>query len=87
MPQMQKVQKKHLYCLRKLIVSEESMDIKKEKEKIRLNLAELRVEAIHLISNIDDALSQLDTVKTEEEAKLFTEKYDVEQGLKRIEIF
>lgn len=63
------------------------MDIKKEKEKIRLNLAELRVEAIHLISNIDDALSQLDTVKTEEEAKLFTEKYDVEQGLKRIEIF
>lgn len=63
------------------------MDIKKEKEKIRLNLAELRVEAIHLISNIDDALSQLDTVKTEEEAKLFTAKYDVEQGLKRIEIF
>jgi len=63
------------------------MAIKKEKEKIRLNLAELRVEAIHLISNIDDALSQLDTVKTEEEAKLFTEKYDVEQGLKRIEIF
>lgn len=62
------------------------MDVDKRKEALKLALADLRVEAKHLISNIDIALSHLDEVHTEEEAKIFTEKYDIEQGLKHIEI-
>lgn len=62
------------------------MNIDERKEDLRLGLAELRAEAIHLISNIDDALSHLDEVNTDEDAKVFVEKYDIEQGLKNIEI-
>ena len=63
------------------------MDVEKRKEELRLYLADLRVEAKHLISNIDIALSHLDEVHTKEEAIVFSEKYDIEQGLKYIEIF
>ena len=62
------------------------MTIEERKEELKLYLADLRVEAKHLISNIDIALSHLDEVETEEEAIAFAEKYDVEQGLKHIEI-
>lgn len=61
--------------------------IEKRKEELKLSLADLRVEAKHLISNIDIALSHLDEVKTEEEARIFEEKYNIEQGLEHIEIF
>lgn len=40
------------------------MDIEKRKEELKLGLADLRVEAKHLISNIDIALSHLDEVHT-----------------------
>ena len=63
------------------------MDIGKRKEQVRLELADLRVEAKHLISNIDTALEHLDEVKTEADVNEFVEKYDIEQGLKHIEIF
>ena len=63
------------------------MDIEKRKEELKLYLADLRVEAKHLLSNIDSALSHLDEVKTEEDARIFVEKYDIEQGLKHIELF
>lgn len=63
------------------------MNIEEKKQELKLNLAELRVEAKHLISNIDTALSHLDEVKTEEDAQIFCEKYDIEQGLKHIELF
>ena len=63
------------------------MDIGKRKEQVRLELADLRVEAKQLISNIDTALEHLDEVQTEEDIKEFDRKYDIEQGLKHIEIF
>ena len=63
------------------------MDIGKRKEQVRLELADLRVEAKHLISNIDTALEHLDEVQTEDDIKEFDRKYDIEQGLKHIEIF
>ena len=63
------------------------MDIEKRKEELKLALADLRVEAKHLITNIDIALSHLDEVRTEEDARIFVEKYDIEQGLKHIELF
>lgn len=63
------------------------MNIEEKKKELKLSLADLRVEAKHLISNIDTALSHLDEVKTEEDARIFCEKYDIEQGLKHIELF
>ena len=63
------------------------MDIDKKKEEFRLALADLRVEAKHLISNIDVALSHLDEIQKEEDVEVFLDKYDVEQGLEHIEIF
>jgi hypothetical protein len=63
------------------------MSIEERKVELKLYLADLRVEAKHLISNIDIALSHLDEAQTEEEASLFVEKYDIEQGLEHIEIF
>lgn len=63
------------------------MDIEKLREETKLTLAELRVEAKHLISNIDVAISHLDEVQTEEDAENFAEKYDIEQGLEHIELF
>ena len=62
------------------------MDIEKRKEESKLYLADLRAEAKRLLSNIDSALSHLDEVKTEEDARIFVEKYDIEQGLKHIEL-
>ena len=73
-------------CRKRLTDGRVNMDVDKRKEALKLALADLRVEAKHLISNIDIALSHLDEVHTEEEAKIFTEKYDIEQGLKHIEI-
>ena len=64
-----------------------NITIEQRKEELKLGLADLRVEAKQLISNIDIALSHLDEVQTEEEAKVFCEKYDIERGLKHIEIF
>ena len=63
------------------------MNIEERKSELKLALADLRVEAKHLMSNIDIALSHLDEVKTEEDARIFSEKYDVEQGLKHIQLF
>lgn len=63
------------------------MDIGKRKEQVRLELADLRVEAKQLISNIDTFLEHLEEVQTEEDIKEFDRKYDIEQGLKHIEIF
>lgn len=62
-------------------------EIEERKAELKLALADLRVEAKHLISNIDIALSHLDEVKTEEDVKIFDEKYDVEQGLEHIRLF
>ena len=64
-----------------------NMDIEKRKEEFKLSLADIRVEAKHLITNIDIALSHLDEVTNEEDARSFCEKYDIEKGLKHIEIF
>lgn len=63
------------------------MNIEEKKAELKLALADLRVEAKHLMTNIDIALSHLDEVKTEEEARIFEEKYDVEQGLEHIRLF
>ena len=63
------------------------MDIKKRKQELKLWLADIRVEAKQLINNIDIALSELENVHTEEDAKIFCEKYDIEKGLKHIELF
>lgn len=63
------------------------MTIEERKQELKLGLADIRVEAKHLISNIDIALSHLDEVQTEEDAKEFCEKYDIEKGLKYIELF
>lgn len=63
------------------------MDIEKRKAELKLYLADLRVEAKHLMNNIDIALLHLNEITTEEEAKLFCEKYDIEKGLKHIEVF
>ena len=62
-------------------------NIEERKAELKLALSDLRVEAKHLISNIDIALSHLDEVKTEEDSKIFCEKYDVEQGLEHIMLF
>ena len=62
-------------------------EIEKRKEKAKLSLADLRVEAKHLISNIDIALSHLNEVETEKDVIAFAEKYDLEQGLKHIKLF
>lgn len=63
------------------------IDIEKKKEEVKLDLAKVRVEAKQLITNIDIALSHLDEVHTEEEAREFCEKYDIERGLKIITLF
>lgn len=63
------------------------MDICKRKEQVKLELADLRVEAKHLITNIDIALAHLDEVQTEEDVKEFDRKYNIENGLTHIEIF
>ncbi len=63
------------------------MDIGKRKEQVKLELADLRVEAKHLITNIDIALAHLDEVQTEEDVKEFDRKYNIENGLTHIEIF
>ena len=52
-----------------------------------MELADIRVEAKQLINNIDIALYHLDEIQTEEDAKAFAEKYDIEKGLKHIELF
>lgn len=63
------------------------MDIEKEKKEIKLVLTDLRVEANHLISNIDIALSHIEEIETDKDAKEFNEKYDIEKGLEHIELF
>ena len=62
-------------------------DIEKRKQELKLGLADIRVEAKQLINNIDIALAELENVHTEEEAKIFVKKYDIEKGLKHIELF
>lgn len=63
------------------------MTIEERKQALKLGLADIRVEAKQLINNIDTALSHLDEIQTEEDAKAFAEKYDIERGLKYIELF
>lgn len=63
------------------------MTIKERKQALKLGLDDIRVEAKQLINNIDTALSHLDEIQTEDDAKAFVEKYDVERGLKHIELF
>ena len=63
------------------------MTIEERKQALKLGLAEIRVEAKQLINNIDTALSHLDEIQTEDDAKAFVEKYDIEKGLKHIELF
>lgn len=63
------------------------MNIEKEKDELKLSLEDLRVEAKHLISNIDVALSHIDEVTNEEEARKFSETYDIEHGLSHIRLF
>lgn len=62
------------------------LNIEERKSELRLLLADIRVEAKHLISNIDAALDDLDKVKTEEDAIKYDEKLNIEHGLKHIEI-
>lgn len=61
--------------------------MKKKKVALKLALADVRVEAKHLISNIDVAIEHLDEPKTDDELEAFAEKYDIEQGLKYIQLF
>ena len=63
------------------------MTIEERKQALKLGLADIRVEAKQLINNIDTALSHLDEIQTEDDAKAFVEKYDIEKGLKHIELF
>lgn len=63
------------------------MTIEERKQALKLVLADIRVEAKQLINNIDTALSHLDGIQTEEDAKAFAEKYEIEKGLKHIELF
>ena len=67
-------------------MKKQEIDIEQRKEELKLFLADIRVEAKHLISNIDIALSHIDEIHTEEEGKEFCEKYDIEKGLKFIEL-
>ena len=62
-------------------------DVEKRKEELKLGLADIRVEAKQLINNIDIALAELENVHTEEEAKIFVQKYDIEKGLEYIRLF
>lgn len=62
------------------------LNIEERKSELRLLLADIRVEAKHLISNIDAALDDLDKVETEEDAIKYDEKLNIEHGLKHIEI-
>lgn len=63
------------------------MSIEGKKKELRLALSDIRVEAKHLISNIDVAIEHLDEPKTDDELEAFAEKYDIEQGLKYIQLF
>lgn len=63
------------------------MTIEERKQALKLGLADIRVEAKQLINNIDTVLSHLDEIQTEDDAKAFVEKYDIEKGLKHIELF
>lgn len=63
------------------------MTIEERKQALKLGLADIRVEAKQLINNIDTALSHLDEIQTEEDAKAYIEKYDIEKGLKHIKLF
>lgn len=63
------------------------MSVEEKKAALKLALADIRVEAKHLISNIDVAIEHLDEPQTDNELEAFAEKYDIEQGLKYIQLF
>lgn len=63
------------------------MTIEERKQALKLGLTDIKVEAKQLINNIDIALYHLDEIQTDEDAKAFIEKYDIEKGLKHIELF
>lgn len=63
------------------------MSVEERKESLKLSLADIRVEAKHLISNIDVAIEHLDEAQTDDDLEAFAEKYDIEQGLKYIRLF
>lgn len=63
------------------------MSIEERKEDLKLSLADIRVEAKHLISNIDVAIQHLDEIHAEDDIETFAEKYDIEKGLKYIQLF
>ena len=63
------------------------MSVEERKEELKLSLADIRVEANQLISSIDTAIQHLDEIQTEDDIEIFAEKYDIEKGLKFIQIF
>lgn len=63
------------------------MSIEEKKKELRLALADIRAEAKLLISNIDVAILHLDEPQTDDELETFAEEYDIEKGLKYIQLF
>lgn len=61
-------------------------DVEERKTELKLLLMDIRVEAKHLINNIDIALDHLEEVKTLDDAIKYDEEFNIAHGLKYIEI-
>lgn len=60
----------------------------KEKEEIRLALADVRVEAKQLMNNLSILIKELEKVETDEDARRFDKMADkLTSGFKHLEIF
>ena len=62
------------------------MNIEKRKLEVRNVLMDILSDAKQLVDNVENALTILDEVKTEEDAAAFDKNADIEKGLKYIGI-
>lgn len=63
------------------------MNIELIKKEVLTNLCELKQECEFLLKRIDEYTEEILKIQTEEEAKIFDETHDIEEGLKIIQLF